>query len=163
MGPLDHCYVLDEDGEPIVADLATWAAWFGAADRVVLQTRIDRRGVTERPLARRRGGVYVSTVFLGLDHNYSGGGPPVLWETMIFGGVLNEAQWRYRSKLEALRGHQAAVDLVIAVGVRAPRRLKKAVRKQWRPRRPGERRRVERFEARVDALERRFLGAGVGG
>jgi hypothetical protein len=26
----------------------------------------------------------VSTVFLGLDHNYSGHGPPLLFETMVF-------------------------------------------------------------------------------
>jgi len=29
-------------------------------------------------------GVRVSTVFLGLDHNHSGEGPPVLFETMVF-------------------------------------------------------------------------------
>ena len=26
----------------------------------------------------------ISTVFLGLDHNYTGVGPPILWETMVF-------------------------------------------------------------------------------
>ena len=30
------------------------------------------------------GAIIVSTVFLGIDHDHSGVGPPVLWETMIF-------------------------------------------------------------------------------
>lgn len=30
------------------------------------------------------GPMEVSTVFLGLDHSYGGGGPPLLFETMIF-------------------------------------------------------------------------------
>jgi hypothetical protein len=153
-------FILGEDGEPVAVDLMTWALWLErGGDRVVLQTRVDRRGrVYEQPL-RRAVGVNVSTVFLGLDHSF-GGGPPVLWETMIFGGPLDQRrQWRYRSKLEALRGHEAAVALAVAVGLHVPRRLKKAIRKPWgRALRPLERRRVARFEARVDATERRLFG-----
>ena len=33
------------------------------------------------------GDLYVSTVFLGLDHNFSLRGPPVLFETMVFRGT----------------------------------------------------------------------------
>jgi hypothetical protein len=36
----------------------------------------------------RKYGVRVSTVFLGLDHSWNVG-PPVLFETMIFGGELD--------------------------------------------------------------------------
>jgi hypothetical protein len=32
----------------------------------------------------------ISTVFLGLNHNFFGGGPPLLFETIIFGGHLDE-------------------------------------------------------------------------
>lgn len=58
----------------------------------------------------------VSTVFLGLDHNFSGlENPldyrPVLWETMIFGGPNDQEMWRYCSREEALKGHDAAVRL----------------------------------------------------
>lgn len=36
----------------------------------------------------------VSTVFLSTDHNFRFVGPPVLWETMVFGGPWDEEQWR---------------------------------------------------------------------
>ena len=43
------------------------------------------------------GDVQVSTVFLGIDHNYSGKGPPVLFETMVLGGPRNDTTFRYSS------------------------------------------------------------------
>lgn len=55
--------------------------------------------------------VWVSTVFLYFDHNYFENGPPILWETMIFGGKHDEYQERYSSKAEALEGHERAVEL----------------------------------------------------
>lgn len=57
----------------------------------------------------------VSTVFLGIDMRPIGDGPPILWETMIFGGTLDGEQWRYSSREQAERGHQAIVRLVAAV------------------------------------------------
>jgi hypothetical protein len=32
------------------------------------------------------GNIGISTVFLGLDHRHFGDGPPLLFETMVFGG-----------------------------------------------------------------------------
>jgi hypothetical protein len=52
--------------------------------------------------------VAVSTVFLGINHNYTGGAP-VLFETMIFGGPWDQYQWRYTLRTEAERGHAAIV------------------------------------------------------
>jgi hypothetical protein len=57
-------------------------------------------------------GCHVSTVFTGLDHRFAGSGPPLLFETMIFGGALNDAQWRYSSWDDAEIGHAAAVRKV---------------------------------------------------
>ena len=57
------------------------------------------------------GSIYVSTVFLGLDHSFDGG-RPVLYETMIFGGEHDEYQERYYTYQEAKEGHQRAVALV---------------------------------------------------
>ena len=54
--------------------------------------------------------VHISTVFLGMDHSF-GGGTPVLFETMIFGGKLNDYQWRYTTWDEAIEGHQKAVQM----------------------------------------------------
>ncbi len=67
------------------------------------------------------GDLWVSTVFLCLDHGWMGG-PPVLFETMIFSvegggiactdtmealGVLD--QYRYQTEPEAIQGHCAIV------------------------------------------------------
>ena len=56
--------------------------------------------------------VRVSTVFLCLDHNFEGSGDPVLFETMIFGGKLDDYQVRARTKQEALDNHRVAVEMV---------------------------------------------------
>ena len=46
--------------------------------------------------------MWVSTVFLGLEMAFRDG-PPVLFETMIFGGPFDEQfQWRYHTKKEAI-------------------------------------------------------------
>lgn len=70
-------YVLNEKGKPIAEpDLMKWAKWFESANRTVARETI--------------GDSKVSTVFLGLDHNFNQDGPPVLWETMVFGGPLDQ-------------------------------------------------------------------------
>lgn len=52
----------------------------------------------------------VSTVFLGIDHNFDDEGPPILFETMVFGLLgEEEQQWRYASYEDAVEGHRRAV------------------------------------------------------
>jgi hypothetical protein len=58
------------------------------------------------------GGVRISTVFLGIDHSFDDG-PPMLYETMIFGGPHNEETWRYSTWDEAEIGHAEAIKLVM--------------------------------------------------
>lgn len=56
------------------------------------------------------GDVFVSTVFLGLDHSFSDEGPPVLFETMVLG--LDDAkiyQTRCSTWDEAVAMHEAAL------------------------------------------------------
>ena len=86
----------DIDGQPITMD--EWAERF-KDNRVALE---------------ERGDVSVSTVWLGLDHQY-GDGPPLIFETMIFGGEHDQDQWRYSTREGALAGHAAAVALVFGV------------------------------------------------
>jgi hypothetical protein len=50
----------------------------------------------------------ISTVWLGLNHNWRGN-PPLIFETMVFGGPLNGQQWRYSSEAQALAGHDQVV------------------------------------------------------
>jgi hypothetical protein len=95
-------YVLGDDGQPRrVDDVLVWAAWFETHDRTIAHDHV--------------GAVRVSTVFLAFDHAY-GDGPPVLWETMIFGGDSWEdlGAWRYTSRAAALAGHAKALGLVRA-------------------------------------------------
>jgi hypothetical protein len=95
----DMDYILDENDNPIrEPDLKKWAAW----------RQKNKRHVAEDWLP---GDVHVSTVFLGLDHNFLGDGPPVLWETMIFGGEHDQYQDRYSTKEDAIVGHRRAVRL----------------------------------------------------
>jgi hypothetical protein len=52
------------------------------------------------------GDMTVSTVFLPIDHNhFSPGDPPILFETMIFGGWLDEEQHRCSTYAEAEKMH----------------------------------------------------------
>jgi hypothetical protein len=62
------------------------------------------------------GDVSVSTVFLGMDHSFSGG-TPVLFETMIFGGEHDQYQERYCTWDEAEKGHQIACELVNKIAI----------------------------------------------
>lgn len=97
-------YILNDRGEPeLCGDLITWARWFEAA---------SENGA--RKVARDRvGNCEVSTVFLGLDHNFEDGGLPVLWETMVFGGELNgEADRCSGNRIDAERMHKKMVDYV---------------------------------------------------
>lgn len=52
----------------------------------------------------------VSTAFLGIDHSFrDDDGPPVLFETMIFGSRLDGEQHRSCTYEEAMRQHHYAV------------------------------------------------------
>ena len=59
------------------------------------------------------GGVEVSTVLLVIDHNW-GKGPPLIFETMIFGGEFHQSQWRYSTREEAEAGHVEACQKAFA-------------------------------------------------
>ena len=56
----------------------------------------------------------VSTVFLCLDHRFDRRGPPIVFETMVFGGPMDSEQWRYCTLDEAKVGHAAALEQVRA-------------------------------------------------
>lgn len=60
------------------------------------------------------GPVDVSTVFLGLDHSFGGKGTPILYETMVFGGRMDDYQERYHTRAEALVGHERVKRLVLS-------------------------------------------------
>jgi hypothetical protein len=88
-------YILD--GKTTVpADMMTWA-----------KSRNQPRHVGNDKID----GVHVSTVFLGIDHQW-GDGPPLLFETMVFGGEFDQEQERYSTYEEAEAGHARWVAAV---------------------------------------------------
>jgi hypothetical protein len=58
------------------------------------------------------GDVEVSTVWLGLNHSFLPDSPPIIFETMVFGGPNDEDQERYSTEEEAIEGHRRWVQLV---------------------------------------------------
>ena len=88
----------DMDGQPI--SIEGWIALFDdPSQKIVAQTELP-------------GGCLVSTVLLGIDHNYMDHGPPIIFETMVFESTENLTDIdcvRYATKEEAQAGHEAMV------------------------------------------------------
>ncbi len=83
----------DFDGNPITQD--EWAKLFGGSERFLWTDHFFCKS----------GEASISTVWLGIDHNFSQSGPPLIFETMIFCSCEDEYQWRYATKEEARKGH----------------------------------------------------------
>jgi hypothetical protein len=104
----NYKYILNEQGVPVVEpDLYKWAEWNynkdAARDRSIVKQ--EHFGTAKE--------IMVSTVFLGLNHNWRNDGPPILWETMVFGGPLDQEQDRCsgtREQAEAM--HERMVKKV---------------------------------------------------
>jgi hypothetical protein len=109
-----NLYILDVDGEPTpCADVLAWAQWYQSDDlrRQIASTEI--------------GSCRVSTVFLGINHSF-GAGQPVLWETMIFGGLRDTDGERYTSADAARVGHELWV--LVAKGETTPEAVREMER-----------------------------------
>lgn len=83
-----------------VSDVIEWALEFEKTNRVVAKSHV--------------GDLLISTVFLGVDHNFLDIGPPLLFETMVFdeNGDGIDRQ-RYSTWDEAQAGHDAIVKKLI--------------------------------------------------
>lgn len=88
----------DRQGSPM--DMRTWA-------RALEDHSLQRVAETTLP-----DGKWISTVWLGLDHQW-GDGPPLIFETMVFPDKahLNELECeRYSTEVEAVAGHARMVE-----------------------------------------------------
>jgi hypothetical protein len=71
---------------------------------------MDWWGSTQRQLFHDTvGPASVSTVFLGLDHDFGIAGKPVVFETLVFGGVHDGDMNRYCTYQDAKEGHEEMV------------------------------------------------------
>ena len=95
---MDGYFVLDERGEPVrELDLEAWTRWFERADRSVARTVIAAN-------------VTVLTTFHGVGETTESGQAPALFQTRVFGGVLDgEDAWN-RTRTEAVAGHTMLVE-----------------------------------------------------
>ena len=91
----------DKEGQPL--NMWQWSALLGDPDYKLLQQDVFVFG--NEP-------VKVSTVWLGLNHNWTGSGPPLIFETMIFGGTHHLMCWRTSTEQDALEAHREAVTLL---------------------------------------------------
>lgn len=93
--------ILNESHEVVpVSDVLEWAKWIEKAERRV---KLDILGKAR-----------VSTVFLGLNHNFLLADQPLWFETMIFGSKHDEFQNRCATWDHAIAMHDRAVSLVKA-------------------------------------------------
>ena len=90
-------YYILEGHKVVETALLTWAKWFEGTEHHMADENV--------------GDIRVSTAFLGLDHSF-GYGPPLFFETMVFGGSLDQEQDRYTTWEEAEAGHKAMVKRV---------------------------------------------------
>ena len=95
-------FILDKHRIVPCGDLAEWMAWSIRAD-CEDQCRV---GIT----VLFGGGVTVSTVFIGRDLGL--GGLPLVFETMVFGGKMDEYTRRYSCWQDAEEGHEETVEEV---------------------------------------------------
>jgi hypothetical protein len=79
--------------------LLDWALNFEQSNRIVKKDSIE--------------GVEVSTVFLGLDHNW-GDGPPLIFETITFSDSMGEVQVRCTTYEQAEEMHENVCKIVRA-------------------------------------------------
>lgn len=95
-------YVLDAERNVVPADVLTWAAFFENDD--------NRQVAIDYP-----NNVCVSTVFNGLplaSELLTQPAHPLLFETRVFGGLLDGEVRRYASWNEAVAGHAAILARV---------------------------------------------------
>ena len=97
-------FILDEDRNPVpTEDTIAWALWYENANeqRLVAHTNVNEF-------------VSVSTVFLGLNYQF-GDGPPILFETRVYGGDEDGYQRRYATWEEAEAGHKEALATLFGI------------------------------------------------
>lgn len=90
-------YILDESNKLLAVNVEDYINWSRLNSTIVKQDKI--------------GEVFVSTVFLGLDHSFNSS-IPILWETLVFGIENDMYQNRYASYEDALIGHQKTLDKI---------------------------------------------------
>ena len=110
--PEFHLHWIIENDIPVPMDndhdVIRWAEW--------MRDHREEHRIGNEVLMGAHGEIVISTVFLGVDHGFLhyGDHPPVLWESMIFGGPeeLAGRMERYTTAEDAAEGHKRMVETV---------------------------------------------------
>jgi hypothetical protein len=100
--PYQNIYILKNKRVYKCKDTKEWTKWFENIENRKIKQEITKNGY------------FISTVFLGINHDFQGKGKPIVFETMVF-DLLSNSHWsdvdmhRYSSYKKALQGHLAAV------------------------------------------------------
>jgi hypothetical protein len=98
--PLDPFTYILVDRKPVNhPNNDNWFLWFGNMDN-------RRVGLTQI------GAVVISTIFGGIDRSYGHGGPPLLFETHVFGGKHDDDEWLTSTWEEAEAKHAEIVQML---------------------------------------------------
>lgn len=97
---MSNLYTLNDKGEPVPEpDASSWSTWYHYNREMC---RVDKTEI---------GKAKISTVFLGVDHNWvthhNPVSAPILWETMVFGGKLDQEQDRCSGSREQAQAMHA--------------------------------------------------------
>lgn len=92
-------YILQGKTLVPIDDVVKWAKWFG---------NIDNRRVAYDEV----GDSTISTVCEGLDHSLLPEAPPLVFETMVLGGILDNEMEHYSTWDQAVKGHKRMVKRV---------------------------------------------------
>ena len=121
---LSMFFVIGKDGKPKRVEMMEWAKGLNqrkpgtGMGNNVLRTEFKNK--------RKENVILISTIFLGMDHSFSLGTKPVLWETMIFCksalvktklrdlGIFryDDYQERYDSQAKAIKEHKQIADII---------------------------------------------------
>jgi hypothetical protein len=89
--PPKRFYTMDEDGDIFEAtDPEAWREWMEMTDRGVKRTLLPE-------------GCTISTAFTGRNAEWDPNKPPLLFETMVFDGPMNEYRELYQTRNMAER------------------------------------------------------------
>ncbi len=93
-------YYILENRKPVqVEDYEQWKRWLETANREVKRTELPN-------------GIIIATEFIGQAECIDETKPPLLFETMIRGGIYNGTVLQYTTWEQAEEGHQKAIQLV---------------------------------------------------
>ena len=97
-GDVEQYFVLNERGEPqLEPDAEAWTRWFEQADRSIARTTVTPH-------------VTVLTTFRGVSDAGDPDDAPRLFETRVFGGVLDAEEVAHRTRAEAMAAHGALAE-----------------------------------------------------